>query len=195
MHQLGTKPVGFLVREMVGLSCTQAAFWSCPNVKRHVDGFSRWGLLAEVSVNPRPNYAYLRDLVDTTRAYESPARYLNYLTVRDKDGTWHRSRAVTLAVQCAKASRSHNSVRLLRDPPRGIELRFGRSSSRSAGSTVWQNAPGDPVIVRFDRGIFFGAEHGQHFILSGKLKQIVAMTRVRSQGLNSHGIYAVNLPD
>jgi hypothetical protein len=99
MHQLGTKPVGFLVREMVGLSCTQAAFWSCPDVKRHVDGFSRWGLLAEVSVNPRPNYAYLRDLVDTTRAYESPARYLNYLTVRDKDGTCHRSRAVTLAVQ------------------------------------------------------------------------------------------------
>jgi len=42
---------------------------------------------------------YLRDLVDITRAYESPARYLNYFSVRDKDGTWHRSRAITLAVQ------------------------------------------------------------------------------------------------
>ena len=42
---------------------------------------------------------YLRDLVDISRAYESPARYLNYITVRGKDGNWHRSRAVTLAVQ------------------------------------------------------------------------------------------------
>jgi multidrug efflux pump subunit AcrB len=42
---------------------------------------------------------YLRDLVDISRAYESPARYLNYITWHDKDGHWHRSRAVTLAVQ------------------------------------------------------------------------------------------------
>lgn len=42
---------------------------------------------------------YLRDLVDISRAYESPARYLNYLSWRDKDGVWHRSRAITLAVQ------------------------------------------------------------------------------------------------
>src|SRR5262249_4298791 len=42
---------------------------------------------------------YLRDLVDITRAYESPARFLNYFTWQDKSGKWHRSRAVTLAVQ------------------------------------------------------------------------------------------------
>ena len=42
---------------------------------------------------------YLRDLVDITRAYDSPARYLNYITWQDKSGAWHRSRAVTLAVQ------------------------------------------------------------------------------------------------
>src|SRR5215475_4063587 len=42
---------------------------------------------------------YLRDLVDITRAYESPARYLNYFTWKDKDGKWQRSRAITLAVQ------------------------------------------------------------------------------------------------
>jgi multidrug efflux pump subunit AcrB len=42
---------------------------------------------------------YLRDLVDITRAYDSPARYLNYFTWQDKDGSWQRSRAVTLAVQ------------------------------------------------------------------------------------------------
>jgi multidrug efflux pump len=42
---------------------------------------------------------YLRDLVDISRGYQSPARYLNYLTWADKQGHWHRSRAVTIAVQ------------------------------------------------------------------------------------------------
>ena len=42
---------------------------------------------------------YLRDLVDISRGYQSPATYLNYLTWFDKDGHTHRSRAVTVAVQ------------------------------------------------------------------------------------------------
>jgi multidrug efflux pump subunit AcrB len=42
---------------------------------------------------------YLRDLVDISRGYQSPAKYLNYLTWADKQGHWHRSRAVTIAVQ------------------------------------------------------------------------------------------------
>ena len=41
---------------------------------------------------------YLRDLVDISRAYQSPPTYLNFLTLCDKDGKWVRSRAVTLAV-------------------------------------------------------------------------------------------------
>jgi hypothetical protein len=35
---------------------------------------------------------------DLTR-YQSPAKYLNYFTWADKDGKWHRSRAVTVAVR------------------------------------------------------------------------------------------------
>jgi len=42
---------------------------------------------------------YLRDLVNISRGYQSPAKYLNYLTWKDKDGKWYRSRAVTVAVQ------------------------------------------------------------------------------------------------
>jgi multidrug efflux pump subunit AcrB len=42
---------------------------------------------------------YLRDLVQISRGYQSPAKYLNYLTWADKNGKWHRSRAVTVAVQ------------------------------------------------------------------------------------------------
>jgi multidrug efflux pump subunit AcrB len=42
---------------------------------------------------------YLRDLVDISRAYQSPPQYLNFYTWRDEAGAWHRSRAITLAVQ------------------------------------------------------------------------------------------------
>ena len=52
-----------------------------------------------VSTSPSGNAAYLRDVVDITRAYQSPPRFLNFYTWRDTDGRWHRSRAVTLAVQ------------------------------------------------------------------------------------------------
>ncbi len=42
---------------------------------------------------------YLRDLVEISRGYQAPARFLNYFTWRDASGTWQRSRAVTVAVQ------------------------------------------------------------------------------------------------
>ena len=42
---------------------------------------------------------YLRDLVDISRAYQTPTRYLNYMVSREADGSWHRNRAITLAVQ------------------------------------------------------------------------------------------------
>jgi multidrug efflux pump subunit AcrB len=42
---------------------------------------------------------YLRDLTHILRAYESPARYLNYFNSRDAEGNWRRSRAITLSVQ------------------------------------------------------------------------------------------------
>ncbi len=42
---------------------------------------------------------YLRDLVEISRGYESPPRYLNYYTWQDAGGQWRRSRAITIAVQ------------------------------------------------------------------------------------------------
>jgi multidrug efflux pump subunit AcrB len=41
---------------------------------------------------------YLRDLVNISRGYQSPANYLNYYTWQDTDGHWRRSRAVTVAI-------------------------------------------------------------------------------------------------
>ncbi len=48
---------------------------------------------------PNGRRVYLRDLVTVGRGYESPARFLNFYGHREPDGTWRRSRAVTLAIQ------------------------------------------------------------------------------------------------
>lgn len=52
-----------------------------------------------VSSSQKGAPVYLRDLVDISRAYETPTRYLNYLSTKDDKGKWHRNRAITLAVQ------------------------------------------------------------------------------------------------
>jgi multidrug efflux pump len=54
-------------------------------------------VLVATSQNGAP--VYLRDLVDISRGYQTPTRYLNYMTSRDANGQWHRNRAITLAVQ------------------------------------------------------------------------------------------------
>ena len=52
-----------------------------------------------VGTSDKGTPVYLRDLVDIHRSYQTPARFLNYSTWRDKDGKWQRSRAITVAVQ------------------------------------------------------------------------------------------------
>jgi multidrug efflux pump subunit AcrB len=51
---------------------------------------------------------YLRDLVDISRDYESPARFLNYLTARDASGQFVRSRAITLAMNMRRGEQIAN---------------------------------------------------------------------------------------
>ncbi len=54
-------------------------------------------VIVGASASGRP--LYLRDSVEISRGYESPARYLNFLRWQDAQGVWHRSRAITLAIQ------------------------------------------------------------------------------------------------
>jgi len=51
-----------------------------------------------VTSSPAGAPVYLRDLVEISRGYKSPADFLNYYTVTDAFGKVHRSRAITLAV-------------------------------------------------------------------------------------------------
>lgn len=51
-----------------------------------------------VSASSNGTPVYLRDLVQISRGYQSPAQYLNYYTWEDLKGQWQRSRSVTLAI-------------------------------------------------------------------------------------------------
>lgn len=56
--------------------------------------------IGNVSVGTTPSGApvYLRDLVQISRGYQLPPKFLNFLTWKDANGVWHRSRAATVAV-------------------------------------------------------------------------------------------------
>ena len=75
---------------------------------------------------------YLRDLVDIHRSYVTPARYLNYFTWRDDKGQWHRSRAITIAVQM----RSGEQI-----------AKFGKAVDASLAD-VRHRLPADLVVAR-----------------------------------------------
>ena len=85
-----------------------------------------------VSSSAANSPVYLRDLVDISRGYQSPPRYLNYLTWKDNTDHWHRSRAVTVAVQMKDGQQ--------------IE-KFGQSVDEKLAA-VRQYLPDDLVIAR-----------------------------------------------
>lgn len=75
---------------------------------------------------------YLRDLVNVIRAYESPPRYLTYLTYKDTQGHWVRSRANVVTVQMRPGRNIHD---------------FGREVE-AALEEVRRQLPPDLIIVR-----------------------------------------------
>jgi multidrug efflux pump subunit AcrB len=75
---------------------------------------------------------YLRDLVDVSRGYQAPPRYLNYYSWRDAEGNWHRDRAVTVAI----FMRSGEQI-----------SEFGKNIDAEL-ATVRQILPRDLMIVR-----------------------------------------------
>ena len=90
------------------------------------------GVIIGSSKSAAQSPVYLRDLVDISRGYQSPAKYLNYLTWADKQGKWRRSRAVTVAVQMKDGEQ--------------IDA-FGRSVDAKLAA-VKQYLPDDLIIAR-----------------------------------------------
>jgi len=75
---------------------------------------------------------YLRDVVDVVRGYQVPARYLNFYSHRAKDGSFSRTRAVTLSVQMRAGQQID---------------RFGRAVD-AALDELKQRLPEDLVLAR-----------------------------------------------
>lgn len=48
---------------------------------------------------------YLRNVVDTVRAYDDPPQFLNYYSCRDAQGRWQRTRAISISVQMGKGEK------------------------------------------------------------------------------------------
>jgi multidrug efflux pump subunit AcrB len=67
--------------------------------------FQTASAIGNVAVGATPAGApvYLRDLAQISRGYQLPPKFLNFFTWKDSKGAWHRSRAVTVAVQMRDA--------------------------------------------------------------------------------------------
>jgi multidrug efflux pump subunit AcrB len=76
---------------------------------------------------------YLRDGAEVIRAYQTPARYLNFYQERGADGQFHTSRAVTLAVQMR--------------PGEQIEA-FGEAVDAVLGDLQKTALPSDLIVAR-----------------------------------------------
>ena len=48
---------------------------------------------------------YLRNVVDTVRAYDDPPQFLNFYSWRDSKGGWQRTRAISISVQMGKGEK------------------------------------------------------------------------------------------
>jgi multidrug efflux pump subunit AcrB len=67
---------------------------------------------------------YLRDLVEISRGYQSPPRFLNFLTMRGQDGQWHKTRAVTLALDMRQGEQIREFGRAVDENLRELKTRL-----------------------------------------------------------------------
>lgn len=90
--------------------------------------------IGDVTIAGTPSGApvYLRDLSEVLRAYDSPARYLNFHTWQDSKGRWHRNRAITLAIQMKS----------------GEQIQKFGGAVDSALATIKKQLPEDLVMAR-----------------------------------------------
>lgn len=58
-----------------------------------------------IGVTPYGAPIYLRNVVDTVRAYDDPPQFLNYYSWRDANGRWQRTRAISVSVNMGKGEK------------------------------------------------------------------------------------------
>jgi multidrug efflux pump subunit AcrB len=85
-----------------------------------------------IPVSSGQGSVYLRDVAEVVRGYQGPARYLNFFSRRAPDGSWPRTRAVTLSVQMRAGEKVDN---------------FGRQVD-AALDDLKQRLPEDLILAR-----------------------------------------------
>jgi multidrug efflux pump subunit AcrB len=90
---------------------------------------------------------YLRDLVDISRDYQSPARFLNYLTARDPHGQLVRSRAITLAVNMRRGEQ-------IADFAAQVDAELANVQRLLPDELILQRTSDQPLQVRENVGLF-----------------------------------------
>lgn len=92
---------------------------------------------------------YLRDVATVARGYEN-ARYLNYYGRLAEDGTWRRSRAVTLAVQMRAAQK-------IGDFGRAVDGKLAELEAQLPDDLVMARTSDQPRQVEENIGLFMGS--------------------------------------
>ncbi|PWT83994.1 MAG: AcrB/AcrD/AcrF family protein, partial [Blastocatellia bacterium] len=93
---------------------------------------------------------YLRDLVAVGRGYESPARFLNFFTQRNQDGSWRRARAITLAVQMRTGEK-------IADFGRAVDAKLADVRSQLPEDLIFARTSDQPRQVTENIDLFMGS--------------------------------------
>jgi multidrug efflux pump subunit AcrB len=105
-------------------------------------------MLATTSSSGVP--VYLRDLVDVHRDYQSPARFLNYTSLRGKDGAFRRLRAITLAVSMRPSSQ-------IEEFATQVDARLADARPLFPEDLVIRRTSDQPLQVRENVGLFMSS--------------------------------------
>src|SRR5262245_9813004 len=90
---------------------------------------------------------YARDLVDIVRAYDNPARYMNYFNWRDAQGNWDRSRAITLSVQMRSGEQIANFGKQ-------VDAALGRLRAQLPDDLIFARTSDQPLQVEENIDLF-----------------------------------------
>ncbi len=93
---------------------------------------------------------HLRDVVDISRDYESPARFLNYYNGRDAAGLWRRSRAVTMAIQMRQGEQ-------ILDFGKSIDAMLASLRDQLPPDLILARTSDQPLQVRENLDVFMGS--------------------------------------
>jgi multidrug efflux pump subunit AcrB len=106
--------------------------------------------IGDVLIPTSSGGVYLRDLATVVRSYTSPPSFLNYYGRQDPDGTWQRTRAITLAVQMKTGGQ-------IGEFSRAVDAALDDLKARLPNDLVLARTSDQPTQVRENIELFMGS--------------------------------------